>query len=246
MLLDNTFWTFSHLKDSLHVETKLQFAISFKVMQIHTRWICNFCSAFCRILYWTNFIIPDRIKRRGKDYCSVCIEMRLSCKEQAECQRFWSIQPSARKSCERKQQQAHGRTKTRPSASRSCGLLELKVTHTVGSFLSPDITLLKSHMGILWGEPIWAVAASQKQTSVDHWAQPGQRGSWLHALSLSREWQWRNQLLGKGHWTLPPPSLLPWWSLWRRGWKSLSVLPGKETKALSGWWKTKRKGFVSN
>lgn len=38
--------------------------------------------------------------------------MRLSYKEQAERQRFWSIQPSAKKSCERKQQQAHGRTKT--------------------------------------------------------------------------------------------------------------------------------------
>lgn len=32
----------------------------------------------------------------------MCVEMRLSCREQAECQRFGSLQPRARNSCERK------------------------------------------------------------------------------------------------------------------------------------------------
>lgn len=74
----------------------------------------------------------------------MCVGMRLICQEEAELQMLWSVQPSARKRnkkllCERKQQRASS------PAWQSRGLLKLEATHTRGSFLSPELTLLQSH-----------------------------------------------------------------------------------------------------
>lgn len=84
-----------------------------------------------------------------KDYCSVCLDMRLICQEPAELQRFWSVQPSARKGnkkllCERKRQPAPGR---RINSKIMClqELLHLEATPTVGFFLFPDLARLQGH-----------------------------------------------------------------------------------------------------
>lgn len=97
------------------------------------RWVCNFCSTFCEPLYLAN-IIPDRIRKCSKDFCSRCVEMALHLQK-----------PSRTTKCPA--QQKHSLWKRAVSTQLGGSnpwSPELRATQTAGSFFSTNTTLSKS------------------------------------------------------------------------------------------------------
>lgn len=163
--------------------------------------------------------------------------MTLICKEQAEMQRIWSVQPSARKSL---QEKTANTEQDQSSASGSCSLLNLSLlTGSHGGF-SPLSwhDPLKSHRWDPMGRSqLGSRCLSEAGVPRHLWATwpAGQGNSWLLPLSLSSGWRWSP---GTGAWACPRPSLLlltvPLMVIFEnrnRGWKSFSVLLGKRRKA---------------
>lgn len=71
-----------------------------QIQEMNLQFLFNCLSTFL----FKNFIIPDRIEKHRKDYCSVWAEMRLIGKEQAERQGFGASSPVQEKAWERKWQ----------------------------------------------------------------------------------------------------------------------------------------------
>lgn len=187
-------------------------------MQIHMRWICNFLFNFLSTFLFKNFIIPDRIEKHRKDYCSVCAEMRLISKEQAELPRFGSIHPRAKKKLV-KEWQAQDRT----IDATVVRLQQLWSSRTWGYSHSRSFS--------------WPHPTQEPQAGGDCLSEAGapdicgpcgparEGGSWLHTLSAgSGGGETSIRPLGKQHWVLPRYSDGHFKG---RGWKSLSVQLGK-------------------
>lgn len=107
-------------------------------------------------------------------------------------------------------------------------------------FLSPDITLLKSHNWDLMGTAQLRSRCLSEAGAPDVWGplDPARAGSQLPPSTVSlwgvaveepvsRPW-------GRGTEHIPHPPCYPDGHFEGRGWKSLSVLPGRGTKASSG------------